>query len=248
VTITAPTDIADCEMWLDATQEAYANGNLVPTWTDRTGNGNDATQGSSSFQPTFRTNIQNGQPVLEFNSDFMAIPTSVIRVQAGTSFVVAQSLTLTIPPVARYVLAAFRNPGPTHRWYIAATDAAVPYWSFRVGATGLGNGGEFDLEWNVLWLRANGSAKSGQAVCEPVVTFSDGDTGNPTTLAGIGALGTQEFWRGYIAEVIHYDRALSDLEVDEVRVYLNQKWAIPDCLPAWIVGKALTGSDGAPWL
>lgn len=228
--ISAPTDIADCTMWLDATQEAYANGAAVPIWTDRSGNGNHATQGSAALQPTFRTNIQNGQPVLEWDVDYLAIPLSVVRVQAGTSFIVARSLTLTIPPFARYLMSTGSAADPTHRWYLALTDAAVPYWSFTVGSTGAQNAGPGDLDWNLSWLRASGAAKSGRATCEPLVEFSDSDTGSPTALAGIGAHApAQEYWRGYIAEVIHYNRALTDAEVFDVSAYLNVKWAIPGC-------------------
>jgi len=46
----------------------------VSTWSDRSGNGNDAT-GSSTTRPTYETNEQGGQPILRFDgsNDYLSI-------------------------------------------------------------------------------------------------------------------------------------------------------------------------------
>ena len=38
----------------------------VDTWEDRSTNNNDATQATAAYKPKYRTNIQGGQPALEF--------------------------------------------------------------------------------------------------------------------------------------------------------------------------------------
>jgi hypothetical protein len=44
------------------------NGASVSTWTDASGNGNDATQSAAGQQPGYVTNAMNGLPVVRFNS------------------------------------------------------------------------------------------------------------------------------------------------------------------------------------
>jgi hypothetical protein len=38
----------------------------VDTWEDRSTNGNDATQATAAYKPKYRTNVQGGQPSLQF--------------------------------------------------------------------------------------------------------------------------------------------------------------------------------------
>jgi hypothetical protein len=44
------------------------NGGALATWTDSSGNGYNATQGTSGQQPSYVTNAMNGLPVVRFNS------------------------------------------------------------------------------------------------------------------------------------------------------------------------------------
>lgn len=60
--------------WLDATQLGLANGDLVSSWTDLSGNGNNFTS-SGTARPTFTSSGINGLPSLTFdgNSDGMIL-------------------------------------------------------------------------------------------------------------------------------------------------------------------------------
>lgn len=55
-----------------------SNGSAVSSWSDSSGNSNTASQGTATNQPTYRTSIINGQPVVRFDgtNDYM-----------GTSFI-----------------------------------------------------------------------------------------------------------------------------------------------------------------
>ena len=56
------------KVWLDASSlTALANGSMVSTWTDRSGNSWNAYQNSSSRRPTYVTNQLNGYPVIRFD-------------------------------------------------------------------------------------------------------------------------------------------------------------------------------------
>lgn len=70
-----PASIAGLSLWYDATQLAgLANNDPVATWTDASGNANNATQGTASARPTYKTNVQNSKPAVLFDGvdDFMS--------------------------------------------------------------------------------------------------------------------------------------------------------------------------------
>jgi hypothetical protein len=48
------------KLWLRSTDISQANGSAVSAWTDASGNGNNASQGSAGNMPTFSTNLVNG--------------------------------------------------------------------------------------------------------------------------------------------------------------------------------------------
>ncbi len=54
-------------LWLQADDVSQADGTSVATWSDRSGNGNDATQGAGANQPTYRTGIINGHSTIRFD-------------------------------------------------------------------------------------------------------------------------------------------------------------------------------------
>jgi hypothetical protein len=63
-----------------------SDGDLVGTWADRSGNGNDVTA-SGSNRPTYKVEIQGGQPVLRFDgSDDRMLNTAI---SFGTSYTIA---------------------------------------------------------------------------------------------------------------------------------------------------------------
>ncbi|MEQ8625744.1 MAG: T9SS type A sorting domain-containing protein [Vicingaceae bacterium] len=81
------------EAWLDASSLTLLNNDPVNSWTDLSGNNNNADQTTSADQPTFKTNEINGLPVIEFdgNSDFLTF-NSHITTDAITNFLVYKRL------------------------------------------------------------------------------------------------------------------------------------------------------------
>ncbi|HYX08298.1 MAG TPA: hypothetical protein VE912_16320, partial [Bacteroidales bacterium] len=55
-------------LWLDANSLTLNNNDPVPLWTDRSGNGTDASQGTAVNQPLFNTNVLNGFPIIYFDN------------------------------------------------------------------------------------------------------------------------------------------------------------------------------------
>ncbi len=67
-----PRQLSGLNLWLDATDPAAngtqpANASAVSSWVDKAGLGNTVTQGTGANQPTYRTNVLNGKPVVRFD-------------------------------------------------------------------------------------------------------------------------------------------------------------------------------------
>lgn len=81
-----PTDISDLQVWLKD------DGSDASVWTDNSGNGYNATQANSAYQPAIITNFLNGKQVRLFDgsNDFLQTSAfSVALAQPVTIFVVA---------------------------------------------------------------------------------------------------------------------------------------------------------------
>lgn len=62
-----PSDVANLGLWFKADSEAYSDGDAVGTLTDRSGSARNATQGTASLKPTYRTNRVNAKPSYDFD-------------------------------------------------------------------------------------------------------------------------------------------------------------------------------------
>ncbi|RUA30284.1 MAG: hypothetical protein DSY76_02585 [Bacteroidetes bacterium] len=74
-------------LWLRSNDIGQTNNTNISSWTDQSGNSNNITQPSSTYQPLYITNQQNGYPVVRFASNerlrktsFSSFPTSAITV------------------------------------------------------------------------------------------------------------------------------------------------------------------------
>lgn len=63
-------------LWLDASDlhTLTLDGDAVTKWSDKSGNGNDATQGMANLQPMLVSDAINGKPALDFDSHALTFP------------------------------------------------------------------------------------------------------------------------------------------------------------------------------
>jgi hypothetical protein len=93
VTPLDPSTVAGLKLWLKADSLALADGAAVTTWTDSSGNGNNATAVGA---PVFKTNILNGKPVIRFvGVQGFTLATAIAGTSAGPWTVVAVMKPLT---------------------------------------------------------------------------------------------------------------------------------------------------------
>lgn len=246
--ITDPLDLADCILWLDASQETYADLDPVPIWTDRSGAGNHAVQGTVSRQPTFRTArpcVEFGHITLGAPNDSLILP-GIFNIGAGSTFMVGRDLTH-----GGVILSAGDLSGPSDRrfrWYFISepttllnasgpnTYTASAAWGtsfatdYKARAWGFGsNGATVKVE-----RRCSVNNDSGTDTFTGSVPGYTGTAATPATLGRINGVDTQH-WHGLLAEVVHYNRFVTSTEWDDVMDYLEAKWSV-GCESSWTVG------------
>lgn len=231
-----PPYIPGCVLWLDASRiTGVADGGAVATWSDESGEGNDASQATADDQPTLQTYELNEKPVVRFDgtSDFLSID-ALAAIIDGTD--TPFNFTVVTKRASTTNAAAV--------WSAGASGGSIPFHQFQ-----------FNGSTNYRWLRtddANTNVVSTLAGIAPdtnwhihTLSFSgtladlhiDGKEFQGSLNTGactfdkfsLGCLGKDTntlFFDGDIAEVVMYDRALSDQQHRRLDKYLADKYQI----------------------
>ena len=226
---------------MDASQiTGTATGTQLNTWADTSGLANNAIRqsGSSAGYPQYVTGGLNGQPVVRFNS-------------------------------------SGNNTGDYFR-FTSITNIRTVFWVLKESVANtrflLGGSGSYDfhrginegarLDANKIWdanyshinIR-NGTTKlMGAAVTGTTTTLPNGSF-QLVSLVTAGNVQANQIcqdrtftgsWRGDIAEILIYDRALTGAEELEVGTYLSAKYALTTSYPALAAPGAPTGVVANP--
>jgi len=232
---TDPTDIAGCQLWLDASQITGLNdGDAVATWSDESGNDNDATQSESTYRPLYKTNIVNSKPVVRFDgsNDYLELDSAVSALGAECSAFIVSAFPDTSPSYV--TLLGHGVASATDYTQLAYDTSGYLTWRRKSAGAGPQVTGNADLTDGVFRIctaigNANGSIArlgiDGGTYGSSATTFSI--TG---TLSYIGVSryngSLEQYMKGDHAEVIVYDSALSDSDRGNVESYLSTKYNI----------------------
>jgi hypothetical protein len=220
------------ELWLDATDTStlYQNagmttpvtaaGQNVRGWADKSGKTNDATTGGSA--PTYQTGVIGGQDVVRFNRTQLTVAGG-INVPSGqdrTAFAVIDYTTLTQNSEV------FGTS--TGNMADVGTYTSSQRLRLRQGSNVFSAPGSVPTGSNLLAMEGGGGGTRAWRNGTPII--STGGTffgwGMDSNLGVGGAnFGGREYI-GDLAELVVYDRALSDLERNAVGYDLQQKYGL----------------------
>ncbi|MEZ4363434.1 MAG: LamG-like jellyroll fold domain-containing protein [Kofleriaceae bacterium] len=196
-------------------------GALVAGWLDQSGNGRDATMATVARQPTLVTAALNGHPVLRFSGAQSLALTSFTQTTTFTVFVVGRNT--RVGGVSMILGPGGSSPNNQMRWesstqaLFVGTGNGMPVSTSTIGNT---------MVFHSLSARYDGSSMIVYRDGSPTSTHSF-TTSGPWILAQVGAYYGSEFMQGEVAEVMIYDRALSDTERNTVNNYLRTKYNLP---------------------
>lgn len=228
----SPKQIGACALWLDGADPAGtgvlpANNSTLATWTDKSGNGNNATQSTAGSRPSFKQGYLNGNGSIYFTTtNNMLLPS--LTIGPLTIFVVAKLVTygnnnfflsLGQSPNAIFVRAVY-NPAyfgvDGYGTYITTTNSDTNYhiFSYTQGSTAS------------FWF--DGSPVSVGSVV-PTQTGSYTYT-NQNTIGGWNAFTNSV--DSVISEILIFNTPiLTTTQRQQVESYLAQKWGLVSSLP-----------------
>jgi hypothetical protein len=245
-----PTNLSGCILWLRGDLGVTLNGADVAAWADQSGQGNDATQGVAADQPAFEAaGGPNGTPCVTFdsgNTEFLDLTGMVDTSNAYTIFAVFD------PDTNPNGASLFSSTGTGNRLLVYTSTGAAP------GTLGLNDGATrigmvCTLTPQILTWRYYASPGLDFYRDGSILDASNAHTSNAdiagTTLLGEFSGGGQHL-DGKLAEIIIYNRKLTDTEVAIVHAYLSNRYAIEfsplsvaDCGAWWDLDNA-TQSGG----
>jgi len=209
-----PSSIAGLKFWAAANDLSLSDNDPVSTWFDKSGNGNNVTA-SLVARPTYKTNIQNGLPILRFD---------------GVANVLAGIFTITYGTV--FVVCNFNSAGnfPNYNGLIITEAGGVGSDDFfdgdGSGSTNMyATGGPFGAA--NIYVNGVNTLQFAPLTTMKLLSGIDNTPISKTSLnIGNDPAAALRFWNGDICEVLIYDSALSPTDRGNVETYLNSKWAL----------------------
>lgn len=232
-----PFDPTGLKLWLSADQGVTANGTAVSGWADQSSFGNNATQTASTNQPTLITGAINGKPAISFDgtNDFLSV---------------ADDATISPEKVSVFIVCS-ANSTVSNRQYVGKCNNMQTSGYGIVGyandANGFINssaapqyGGSFPANtFGVLSLIydpakaadqirmsiASGSGNGSQTtIYTGTKTAAISNDSSPLYIGSWG--GTKYLNKCRIAEILVFDRAVSDQQRALVEGYLKEKYNV----------------------
>lgn len=216
----------------------FNNGDAVTTFTDSSGNGYDAVQGTASKRPTYVTSAMNGRPALLFDGvndgyDGTTALSSLFGANGVRTIFVAAGLTTSAAGTyvfltddnsvfsLHYLTNVMDGPRLIHTNHDGALDTVIKFQVLagsgeQILASAMFSGSAVTVGYNDTDTAALATAASG-ALSDLTGTLNIGQT------AGGGST-----WTGYIAEILIFNSALSEANRQIVERYLYEKYSIPD--------------------
>jgi hypothetical protein len=230
--VTVPTDISGCKVWLRAESlTGLSDGDALGTWTDLSGNGNDAVQATAGAKPLYKASVLNNHAVIRFDglNDAMKTAAGIMGTTAARSlFVVYRQTRLNNTAGALAGEGTVNAAGV--EFYIQDRND-VPGWAplLLTQAANLASGypGQI-VNWKIVAASWAGGV-SGVAQLFVGANFVNSAAQTLTIATDglrIGYDASSDFHEGDIAEVIYYDTQLSITDTMKVVWYLSHQYGI----------------------
>jgi hypothetical protein len=231
--MTVPTDLDGLTLWLKGDAGITESGGDISEWADQSGNGNDFVQAGSGKPSVGAT--QNGLATVEFtasSSEYLSCANPFSALKAVTLLMLCKKRNNT--PAGLSDSGIWTVGTSTSVSHYPWTDGTI-YDSFgrsdRPAMDNIGYSGSTFSQWHVHWqARARDYHMAGvnhQRIYQSYGYFGATEVPVWATNFDLGrSYGGTAFFDGWIAEIIAFDRILSDVEQHQMLKYLiKDKWA-----------------------
>lgn len=219
-------------LWVKADSLSLSDGDKVSTWADSGDNSRDLIQGTVGSQPTYKTNIINGYPVVRFTGSSLS----------GSSYSAGNFLSVTATQPSEFSVFAVYRAAVANTFSIAASwgpGGAGTFWTgyyrgsppkdghlipISDSSVDLYSASNLDTDWHVVSGIRSGTTS--YAYENGVFALSGTTTALNGSTIFIGKYPSGLFWNGDIAEAIFFSTALNTVNQQIVENYLMTKYAI----------------------
>ncbi|TVR82710.1 MAG: PKD domain-containing protein, partial [Chitinophagaceae bacterium] len=229
-TIFNPSDISENILWLDAGGEILKNDNSVYQWIDMSGNGNHAEQAETLNQPIFIENAFNNKPAIDFDGTshfFTGTELNNIHQSSFTTFIVADGGTVSGSLQLPFFLI---SPFPDGYWItrnVGNQKFNVINRNFQSSSGDLFNSGFSKKIFQTK--KTINTQLQGYINTHEVFSTTASNAISPFTNNNyhIGYANYQfiGYYKGKIAEILIYNKAVNDQETHLINTYLRQKYS-----------------------
>lgn len=235
--IFSPTEIPGMKLWLKADAGITAPGGKVSHWADQSGSANDATQSNVALRPLIMNNIINGKPAVAFNGTTDRLDGTTINGLGDSSLTVLivmsgnNSVTEDMgetPFGINNGLWIYRYTGNNSQNLIIGNNQPAAT-SLRSPASSLPNSG-YGFRIFCYEKKKDSISKlyfNGNFIVNHLDHQTNSGFTNSNYYVGNGGLAWQSALNGNIAEIILYNKFLSDSNRQRLERYLNFKYAGP---------------------
>ena len=226
-------------LWFDAADAATVttSSNLVDQWNDKSGNGRNLSQTSSS-RPTYNATGQNNLGIIQFNGAGTHLQRNQTDLSSDWTCVIAGTNYNTAALGAEFV-AQGSDSNDQPRWQLGGTATGIARMlrrndagTLRARSVGAHAVSAFiqcgTNDGSLLGISLNGAALSTQTAVTGV--FSTNKLSIGSLYSGTATVTSP--WDGAIFEVVYAPAMLSTLDRQKVEGYLAHKWGLTGKLPA----------------
>ena len=128
-----------------------SDGNAVSQWDDLSSAANNATQGTAASRPAYRTNIQGGQPMVDFDGSNDRLVTGTTTYGTASTLIATAKTDTTAGTTAIIYIGNYNLYSPLYNW-IGLTSSNSNWVSGNYNNPAEGSVGYFpnDTNYNVL--------------------------------------------------------------------------------------------------
>ncbi|MBI3534974.1 MAG: IPT/TIG domain-containing protein, partial [Deltaproteobacteria bacterium] len=223
-----PSDLSP-EIWLQASANSYADNDPVYNWTGSDINNYTFRQYILAGRPTFKTSIVNSKSVMRFSaaqslgdvapSTHVFPNTTCIVAQNGDTHAGGLGTLLSLSSSGKNSFQVWQTTG---NWMIGEYSVSTSTWETLWPTS------DFHIACAVASTSGTGqniySYFDGKYIREGSSTLDLTGTKNKITI-GMSSNGTYN-WQGDIAEIIVFNKALTNTELDQLERYFSAKYAV----------------------
>jgi len=244
--MSVPTDLSNLALWFKPDVQVYkdngvtlaVDGDTVQLWKDQSGNTKDASQATSGSRPTYKTNIQNGLPIVRYSAKFFNIARAGFKTY--TAFFVCKRAAGDVATTNRSLFADTVSGG-NHEIYISrGSDSGGRVSTWDSTNTWKQGGVASDSKFEIYTYRRDDTAKlmdfwvgTHKQLAQQSFASAAPAVGT-AAWQGQGTSGGEQF-NGDLGEWFIFSDAKSDSDVLLMQQYLEGRWACSNAvLKVWL--------------